>query len=323
MNKNLKIAFHTKELNLRGTCIALYDYAHYFEKLLYGKSIIIIYKNANHDENVLLKFKKRFLVKTYTTNTELENFISDCDIFYTIKYGLINDEYIPSNIKTCIHCVFDMSEPHGNVYASVSKQLAQKYGKTLYVPHMISLKASKNKMDNLRKELKIPENDIVFGRHGGLDTFDLRMTHMAIARSLIEKQNIHYIFVNTMRFVKHDRVYFINKIIDNDEKNRFICSCDAMIHGQSLGETFGIAIGEFSINNKPIIAYNGAVWNDNYKHILKDKALWYTTENECYNILVNFNPKIYENINLNCYEEYSPEIVMMKFKKVFIDNDNE
>ena len=48
-------------------------------------------------------------------------------------------------------------------------------------------------------------------------------------------------------------------------------SYDAMIHGQSLGETFEIAIGEFSVNKKPIIAYNGKVWNDNYKNILQIK----------------------------------------------------
>ena len=89
-------------------------------------------------------------------------------------------------------------------------------------------------------------------------------------------------------------------------------SCDAMIYGQSLGETFGIAIGEFSVNNKPIIAYNGRVWNDNYKIILGDKALWYLNFEECYNILLNFNPVEYKNKDLNCYKEYSPDKVMKK-----------
>ena len=91
------------------------------------------------------------------------------------------------------------------------------------------------------------------------------------------------------------------------------------IHGQSLGETFGIAIGEFSVNNKPIIAYNGKVWNDNYKIILGDKALWYLNFEECYNILLNFNQKEYKNKDLNCYKEYSPDKVMKKFKEVFIE----
>ena len=103
-----------------------------------------------------------------------------------------------------------------------------------------------------------------------------------------------------------------------DEKNRFICSCDAMIHAQSLGETFGIAIGEFSVNNKPIISYNGPVWNDNYKTILKDKALWYTTQEECFNIMNTFDPEKYKNVDMNCYRDYSPEKVMKIFNQVFV-----
>ena len=39
-----------------------------------------------------------------------------------------------------------------------------------FVPHMI---IKNNQTNNLRKILNIPENAIVFGRHGGLDTFHL------------------------------------------------------------------------------------------------------------------------------------------------------
>ena len=48
-----------------------------------------------------------------------------------------------------------------------------------------------------------------------------------------------------------------------------------MIHAQYLGETFGLSIGEFSVNNKPIITYGGRVLNDNYKIILKNNAIYY------------------------------------------------
>jgi hypothetical protein len=310
-----KIAFHSEQICLRGSTVALYDYALYNEKILLNKSVIITSKNG-HDEPALHKFVKQFSIKYYSHEEEIEDLVKDCDLFYTIKYGKYG--YLPKNVKTCVHCVFDLSEPHGDVYAAVSKTLANKFGSYTYVPHMIGLKQSRNNC-NLRKTLKIPDKSIVFGRHGGQDTFDLNFVKNAIINLVNIKQELHFIFVNTPIFYVHPRIHHIDKIVDLDEKNRFICSCDAMIHAQSLGETFGIAIGEFSVNNKPIISYNGKVWNDHYKNILQDNALWYNNEHECYTIMLNFNPNDFKNRDLNCYKDYTPEKIMLKFKEVFID----
>lgn len=313
----MKILFFIQKIDLRGTCVATYDYAHYHETLLGGQSVILISRNSNHDVDVLYKFLKRFHVLYYDSLDQIENISKDFDLFYVLKYGKKN-EFFCKNIKSAIHCVFDLSEPHGDVYAAVSDTLAKKFGQTKFVPHMIGLKPSVTG-DNLRETLGIPKDAVVFGRHGGKDTFDLAMAIRAIIKSVLYKSNLHFIFVNTPCFLNHPRVHHINKIVDSDEKNRFIMSCDAMIHAQTLGETFGIAIGEFSVNNKPIVAYKGDVWNDHYKNILKDKALFYLSEHECYNILINFDPLEYKDKDMNCYKEYSPEKVMKKFKEVFMD----
>lgn len=314
----MKIAFHIHNINIRGTSVSLYDYANYNEILLHGKSIVITCKTEKHDPIALYKFQKRFEMRYYDSfESDIDSLVSDCDIFYTLKYGL--RDYLPKNIKTCVHCVFDMTEPHGDVYAGVSETLAQKFNREIYVPHMISIIPSTTN-DNLRKSLGINTDSIVFGRHGGKDTFDLEIVINAIIKVLINFSHIHFIFVNTPKFVKHPNVHYIEKIVDLDEKNRFIMSCDAMIHAQSLGETFGLAIGEFSVNNKPIIAYNGPVWNDHYKKILGNNALWYNTEEECYKILSEFDKNLYLNKDLNFYKEYIPEKVMKKFKEVFIDD---
>jgi len=313
----MKIAFHSSQIDVRGTCVSLYDYAHYHETLLGGRSVIITDKNVKHDKIAVYRFAKRFEIRYYDHTEEIEELVSDCDIFYDIKYGKKN-EVSCKNIKTVVHCVFDMSEPHGDVYAAVSDTLAKKFGRTKYVPHMIGLKPSRTG-DNLREILKIPQDAVVFGRHGGEDTFDLEMAKAAITHAVNDRPELYFIFVNTPRFVNHPKVIHLDKIVDLDEKNRFIMTCDAMIHAQSLGETFGIAIGEFSVNNRPIVAYNGPVWNDHYKHILGDKALWYTTEDECYHILMKFDHENYWGKDLNCYKKYSPERVMEQFKKVFID----
>ena len=314
----MNIIFHAEKIDVRGTCVSLYDYAYYNETLLDGRSSILTSKHGDHDKDTLYKFAKQFKVLFYNDVNDIEDICKDYDIFYTIKYGR-KDKFICNNIKSVIHCVFDLSEPHGDVYAAVSDTLARKYNHDKYVPHMIGLKPSTNG-DNFRKMLNIPLEAIVFGRHGGRDTFDLDMAKSAIVESLHRKDNLHFVFVNTPVFFYHPRIHHINKIVDLDEKNRFIMTCDAMIHAQSLGETFGLSIGEFSINNKPIISYNGSVWNDHYKHILKDNALWYTTMNECLDILTSFDPTEYRNKDVNMYKDYSPKNVMKKFKSVFIDN---
>ena len=239
-----------------------------------------------------------------------------CDIFYTIKYGKKDDVIAKKPIRTVVHCVFDLSEPHGDVYAAVSCTLAKKYNSSVFVPHMIGLKPD-NK-ENLRLNLGIPINAVVFGRLGGMDTFDLTFCHNVINKIVVNRSDIYFVFINTPVFSSHNRVIFIESIVNSNEKNRFINTCDAHLECGSLGHTFGIAMGEFSINNKPIIAYNGNVWNTAHFDILKDKALYFKNEDEFYNILNSFNSKDWIHKDNNCYKEYSPENVMKQFNNVFI-----
>ena len=58
---NYKVAFYSPHMSLRGTEVALYDYARYNEELLGNHSIIISHANdKRNDETVIDKFKKRF-----------------------------------------------------------------------------------------------------------------------------------------------------------------------------------------------------------------------------------------------------------------------
>ena len=105
-------------------------------------------------------------------------------------------------------------------------------------------------------------------------------------------------------------------IIDLDEKVTFINTIDAMLWAQHMGETFGIAIGEFSSKNKPIIAMKIGVLSHVY--LLKDKALWYNDSESLYNILLNFNPDIEKHKVWNAYDDYTPEKVINIFNKVYL-----
>ena len=142
---SVKIAFHTDFFDVRGTCVSLYDYAHYNETILNNKSIILIPRKGLEDGNksdelAIQKFYKRFSINIFpyedVEHMELILKSEKCDILYTIKYGK-NDGLISKVAKTVVHCVFDMSEPHGDVYAGVSEQIAKKFGQTNFVPHMI------------------------------------------------------------------------------------------------------------------------------------------------------------------------------------------
>jgi len=314
----VKIIFHTIQLDVRGTCTAIWDYAHYNEILLGNESAILSKaNNINNDELAVCKFEKRFKVLYYETTEDIENILKDFNIIYNIKYGK-NDGFLFNNIKNVIHAVFDMSEEHGDVFAGVSEALATKFEKKLFVPHMIGLKPSDTK-ENLREKLNIPKKALVFGRHGGVDTFDISFVKNMISKIVREFPNIYFIFVNTPAFDNHPQIIHLDKIIYNDDKNKFINTCDACIHAQTLGETFGLSLGEFSVNNKPIFTYGGYCWNNSHKLILKDKAIYYNNHKELYFKIVTFDKDKYQNMDLNCYKDYSPELVMTKFKEVFID----
>ena len=322
-DNHLKIAFHENSLTIRGSTVALTDYCHYNETLLGNKSIIVVPKSSieegKNDQIAVENIQKHFDVFFYVDMNDLERILEEqnCDILYVIKYGN-NDGVCSKLVKTVVHCVFAMHEPHGNVYAGVSSQIAEKHGKTLYVPHLIGLKPSTTG-ENLRKDLGIPENANVFGYMGGNDSFNIVFAIETVKRAVRVLDNVFFVFVNIPRFDVHPNIIFLNKIVDLDEKNKFIMTCDAVVEAQRLGQSFGLTLGEFSVNNKPIIVYSGIVLNDNYRRILGDNALYYWDEDSLMNILANFNKNDYIGKDLNCYKDFTPENVMKKFKDVFID----
>ena len=79
-------------------------------------------------------------------------------------------------------------------------------------------------------------------------------------------------------------IIHLEKIINLENKVKFINTCDAMIHARTEGETFGLSIGEFSIKNKPIITTNSG--DCNHLQILKNKCILYS--NPSYNNNKNF-----------------------------------
>jgi hypothetical protein len=303
----ITIAFRILVASLRGTEVAIYDYAVANEELLGNNSIILIHMNSVdsvnniHNQSVVNKFRKRFHVYFYSNVLDIERILLlyKCRVLYTIAYGerRVNDPTLSINgvYKTALHCVFSMLDPHADTYVPISEYLAEKFGKNtkMIVPHMISLKikddtnnASDVNTSLYRKKLGVSDGAIVFGRHGGFETFSIHFVHQVISNIVKNHKNIYFVLVNTYKFITHPQVIFLDPIVDEKEKVDFIMSCDAMIHARADGETFGIACGEFSVCNKPVIT---CVCGDtSHIKILGNKCITYTNAEELTYILPNF-----------------------------------
>ena len=332
---SLTVGFYSNQLCVRGTEVAMYDYAHYNETLLGNKSIIFYNEDSpNNDSNAVEKFRARFPVvglrgafssgsrsaNGNTVNALLNDAIlsNKIDAIYIIKNGEKSDGILPTACKTLVHAIGtpDPSEKHGDRYAYGSYWLSEEFSKNTIpaVPYMIDLP---EETGNLRSELGIPEDAVVFGRNGGNDTFDLPWAKQVVAEVVNRVSDSYFIFQNTDKFYDHPRVIHLPKNADMKYKVKFINSCDAMLHCRYIGESFGLSCGEFSVRNKPVITWNGSPQR-NHIFVLGDKGIYYDTAQELFEILTTFD-KQDPAVDWNAYADYSPEKVMGVFKSVYLE----
>jgi hypothetical protein len=335
----MKIGFFIRHFTERGTEVAAYDYANYNEEILHNKSCIICFTEFAQkrmgfplERTSYDKFKSRFEIIEINDITDMQNVINHykLDIFYTLTHGgadfyKFNNKTIWGSCKTIKHCVFDTRNPEGDIYLSISNHLNNSFHTNIQVlPHIVDLP---NINENLRDELYLPVDAIVFGRYGGYHQFDLSIASNAIKQFLLNtaNNNVYFLFMNTKRFYNHPRIIYLERSVDLIYKTKFINTCDAMIHARRDGETFGLAIAEFSIRNKPIITCPCG----DLEHILilKDKAITYNNMNELIDIFSNIKQIIAKHEDWNCYREYTPELVMSQFNNLITQlftkpNDN-
>ena len=242
--------------------------------------------------------------------------------FYTLVYGNYDNnifQYDNKNIwekcKTIKHCVFSMNCPQSDFYIGISEYLTLKdNNKYLSIPHIANLP---NNNENLREELQIPKNAIVYGRYGGMDEFNIDFVKKTIQEYVNLDENCYFLFMNTRIFYNHPRIIYLEKNVNLNYKTTFINTCDAMIHARCIGETFGLSIAEFSIKNKPIItSYSGDLC---HIHILQDKAVIYDSKESLINIFKNIKSIIKSRDDWNAYKLYTPENVMNLFDKVIFN----
>ena len=323
MTKKLTIAYlpaSNDGLSFRGTEICLYDEMHFAETILGHKSILCLRNGAYNDPNVLIKFKKRFDTIIMFDNVEhLESELLNHNVhaLYTIRSKQSCGIQL-RKIPMLIHCVYEVENNNiGLVSAAVSKTVANKYGSNKFVPHMVNLHDTQ---DDFRSSLNIPKNTIVFGRHGGADTWDLPMAMEALVRILNTREDIYFIFAVRPLIIRfnHPRLIFLDAFADLEMTRKFVNTCNAMIHAQSLGESFGLSCAEMSTANKPVITWNGGRLQEHLR-ILGEKCIKYNDADELYKILNTFRPEEVIKKDWRAYGEYIPEKVIAKFDEVFLN----
>lgn len=311
----MKIALHTNDISLRGVPTSVYKYGHFLEKD--GYDVVIMY-DKNHRYNSLdgiKNFEERFDMLPYNTWDEADRLISknNVDVIYMQKGGR-NDGKLSQHAKTVIHAVFQQHEPHGEKYAYISKWLSDTMpGGHDYVPYIVDLPWV-SKSDYLSV---IPAGSTVFGRIGGYDEFNIPFVQKSIENIAKAHHNIYFLLVNTKPFCDLPNVIHINKISFEINKSHFIQACDAMIHARNMGESFGLAIAEFLFYDKPVISYNGGI-DQNHISMLGEFGHWYSNGGSFIDKVITFKRKG-DGVYKKLVEDFSPEKVITKFKKVFLD----
>lgn len=315
------IAFHSSQISVRGTEVALYDYALHNERLLNNRSLVVY--DSNSPENhaaTLRKFEDRFEVVGYASVDELDGILRSrkADLLYAIKSGE-KDGLVSKLVPTMVHAVFPVGpwEVHGSSFAFISEWLSRHCSRDRVpcVPHIVDLPEIS---DDLREGLAIPRTALVLGCHGGAQSFDVRCAIEAVGKAVERAPDLYFLFLNIAPFTEHPRIIFLPGTADLAEKTRFINSCDAMLHARQLGESFGLACGEFSIRNKPVITFRRSR-HTHHHDVLGPKGFYYHDTESLLRIIGGMRQSLREGSAWDCYSfRYNPEKVMELFEKHLI-----
>jgi hypothetical protein len=318
---SLRIAFHSNQLSITGTEVALYDYALHNENVLGNRSVVIYPANSPHShQQAEEKFRQRFELLSYRTHVEMDALLLQhgVDLLYAIKSGK-RDGLLSKTVPTMVHAVFptDPAHIHGAAYAYISEWLSRHCarGKVPCVPHMVELP---DVQGDLRQELGIPGHALVLGCHGGRNSFNVLCAVQAMTYFLEQDRPVYFLFLNIAPFVSHPRAIFLEGTTDLARKTRFINTCSAMLHARLQGESFGLACGEFSIRNKPVLSY-AHTKHTHHHDVLGAAGLLYTSKESLIERIESLN-----GLNLSAptwdryTSRYNKERVMELFERHLI-----
>jgi glycosyltransferase involved in cell wall biosynthesis len=319
------LGFHTKQLTERGTETALFDYALAAKNLLGHEVRVFV---PAHTEKIIplvrRRFEEHFEVVLYATPKSIS-----CDALYVIKRG--RPGRITDSIPELNHAFEDASRPHGHRFAAVSDWVARTARRQLRLPRGRVVKVSRLKKpdvvphivtlpdlrDDLREVLGIPEDAVVFGRHGGEGTFSIDFVKEAVRAALDARKDIWFLFLNVETFCEHPRVVYLPRLTNRGDVRRFVNTCDYMLHAHALGETFGLAVAEFAYVGAPVITFLGSPRKGHLDLLSRELLLGYMGYEDVLRYLTTLQRRS-APVESDLGARYGVEPVMSRFRDVFL-----
>ena len=315
----MRVIFDCGHLGERGGGVVLFDYAHGNQSILGHESIITYDENSNYNHPLAIaRFTHHFQVVPYRGREQFSKVTASigADLTYHLKSGR-SDGRLNPNSRNAIHAVFQNFEPHGDAYAYISEWLSNRMTNGLFpfVPHIVQMPDA---VSNLRAKLNIPNSAVVFARYGGFSEFNVPFVTKSINKALSQRKNIFFIFMNTEPFINSERVIFLPASVDPVAKSNFIAAADYMLHARVIGETFGLAIAEFLFHDRPVIAWAGG-HDRNHVTMIGNTGFFYKTSDDLLKLLLQLDKPEFDGSRRARVSAFSPQNVMQKFSKVFID----
>lgn len=339
----MRVGFCLPKFTLRGADCVLWALAYFTDgNALSHESYVFVYDDVlerylkyihepENREEVQRNFKyfqeKGRLV--YTTRERLEETMkmNNIDVCYMYLAGFENERAdLPLMIPSITHCIFNGTVKLGNVHTIISTSVPHvPNSETRVLPNMLVVM---NHKENLRDLLHIPKDAVVFGRYGALHTFSIPWVKDTVIKFAKEHPEVWFLFMNTAPFSdmrEVSNIVYIRGSSDLGLKRAFINTCDVMLHARVDGETFGCAVGEFAVCEKPILTapcqdrtfgYSA----DGHLDILGNRAVVYASPDELQAWLEAFAKKnVLVNMADNGYFNFVPEKVLPIFEKCLQD----
>ena len=339
----MKICFYSNQLGERGTETSIIDYAAANREILGNESCFAFPKERIFCQERYERLRTAYDIFLFETVDELAEYLNaSVDLFYIQVDGAAEDivDQLGSRFEnTFVHCVFSTKRKHGKFYCPIHNFLNETF-RTSYPVLPLPVLPLPVAKATLREELHIPADAIVYGGYGGKDRFNIDFVQKTVIRIARENPNIFFIFMNFEDFVSKlnhaplENIIFLPGSTDVQYKSRFIETTNAMLHARADGETFGLAVAEFSAKNKPVITYAPdfkdkvmdrikkirhrlARYSTAHLENLGEKGIVYSNAKQLAYILTHFSEWYTPSENYDCFtERFSPQNVMAQFQKI-------
>lgn len=320
----MKVGFHCDSFSLRGVTVATLAYAKAWTSL--GHESVLIKCDGQTPwirDRAPTDQAKELGILRYKQPGQLNDLIKDTGIeaVYVLTAGQRQARFENLATRLWVHAVFpaQIGDIHGDRYACISDWLAKECfnHRIPFVAHIVDSLINEAARRPWREQFGIPADAIVIGSMGGNHTFDLGIAKKGLKRALESNKKLYFVALNHHPFLSHDRALFLPGTDDLESKAAFISGCDAMLHGRTQGETFGLACAEFTAAGKPVMAWRDAPERHHLDHFCPPSLIYSSTSELC-DILHNFDPRQWDHADVKrrC-DAFRPQVIAPQFERIF------